>query len=78
MSVITYSTPAYTVADSITGFSGTVNLTLHRASTDEKVGETSRVGDGAFSFPWYDNTEELYVVANDGTNVGRSQDTLAT
>jgi len=78
MSVITYSTPAYTVADSITGFSGTVNLTLHRASTDEKVGETSRVGDGAFSFPWYDNTEELYVVANDGTNVGRSLNNLAT
>lgn len=76
--IITYHSITYTAADSITGFTGTVELALHRASTGEKIGETSRSGDGSFSFTWYDDTEELYVVANDGTNVGRSQDTLAS
>ena len=78
LSVITYSAPSYTCAGLITGFSGTVNLSLHRASTDEKVKETTRTGDGAYSFSWYDNTDEMYVIANDGTNVGRSPDTLAS
>ena len=30
------------------------------------------------NFTWYDNTEQLYVSASDGTKVGRSQDTLAS
>ncbi len=76
--VITFHSITYTAADSISGFSGTVDLSLHRAASGEKVLETTRSGDGAFSFTWYDDTEELYVVADDGTNVGRSEDTLAT
>ncbi len=76
--LLTYHSIKYTAADSIAGFSGTVNLSLHRAATGEKVLETTRSGDGAFSFTWYDDTEDLYVVANDGVNVGRSEDTLAT
>lgn len=75
--LITYHSITYTAADSISGFTGTVSLSLHRAS-GEKVLETTRSGDGAFSFTWYDNTEELYVVADDGVNVGRSELTLAT
>lgn len=78
LALLTYHSFTYTVSDSITGFSGTTNIDLHRTINDEKVGTTSRVGDGSFSFTWYDNTEELYVQANDGTNVGRSQDTLAS
>ena len=76
--LFTYHTITYSVADSISGFSGTVNLDVHRASTGEKVLSTTRSGDGAFSFTWYDNTEELFVSADDGTNVGRSEDTLAS
>ena len=75
--VMTYHSILFTCADSITGFSGTVNLVLHRASDNEAVRETSRSGDGAYSFNWFDNTEEMYVTADDGTNVGRSQETLA-
>lgn len=76
--LITYHTITYSVADSISGgFAGTVTLDLHRTASGEKVLTTSRVGDGAFSFTWYDNTETLFVSADDGTNVGRSQDTLA-
>lgn len=76
--VATYHTITYSVADSISGgFSGTVTLDLHRTNSGEKVLSTTRVGDGAFNFTWYDNTETLFVSADDGTNVGRSQDTLA-
>lgn len=75
---ITYHAITYTVADSVTGFSGTVTLDVHRADSGERVLTGSRSGDGAFSFVWFDNTEELYVSANDGTNQGRSADALAT
>lgn len=74
---VTYHSITSTVADSVSGFTGTVTISLHRAATGEKVLETTRTGDGAFSFTWYDNTEQLYVVATDGTNVGRSQAALA-
>lgn len=74
---ITYHSITYTAADSITGFTGTVDIALHRSATGEMVLETTRSGDGAYSFTWYDNTEYLYTVATDGTNVGRSEDTLA-
>lgn len=75
--LLTYHTITFTAADSISGFTGTVGLGLHRES-GEKVLATTRSGDGAFSFTWYDNTESLYVTADDGTNVGRSELTLAT
>lgn len=75
---LTYHSITFTAADTITGFSGTVNLGLHRVNGGEKVLETSRSGDGSFSFTWYDDTEPLYVVANDGSTVGRSEDTLAS
>jgi hypothetical protein len=76
--LVTKHNITYSVADSVSGFTGTVALALHRADSGEKVAETTRSGDGAFSFTWYDNTEEMYVVATDGAgNVGRSQDTLA-
>lgn len=81
--IITYHSITYDVADSIAGFgAGAVSIDLHRSDENadqagELVKSTSRTGNGAFSFTWYDNTEELYVTANDGTIVGRSQDTLA-
>ena len=75
--IISYHTITFTAADTITGFSGTVDLSLHRSASGEKVMSASRSGDGPFSFTWYDNTEPLFVTADDGTNVGRSQDTLA-
>lgn len=75
--LFTYHTITYSVADSISGFTGTVNLDLMRSS-GEIVAKTTRAGDGSFAFTWYDNTENLFVCANDGTNVGRSTDSLAT
>jgi hypothetical protein len=80
--IATYHSILYSVADSVTGFSGTVSIDLHRSdgnssSAGELVKSTTRAGDGAFSLTWYDDTEELYISANDGTNVGRSTDDLA-
>lgn len=77
--IMTYHTITFTVADSLSGgFSGTVYIDLCRTLTDEMVKATTRTGDGAFSFVWHDNTEQLHISASDGTHVGRSKDGLAT
>jgi hypothetical protein len=70
----TYHSITSTVSGNITNSNGgTVDISLHRAATGEKVLETSRVGNGAYSFTWYDNTEDLYVEAyEDNTYKGRS------
>jgi hypothetical protein len=82
--MMTYHEVTFTVADSVSGFSGTVTIGLHlerdsaKGIRDERVLETTRSGDGAFSFTWYDPVEQVYVVASDGTNVGRSTSGVAT
>jgi len=76
--LFTYHAITYTVADSISGFTGTAYLDLCRTLTDEMVLSTTRSGDGSFSFTWYDNTEYLFLSVSDASNVvGRSQDSLA-
>ena len=76
--LFTYHSITYTVANSVSGFSGTVYLDLCRTLTDEMVLSSTRSGDGSFSFTWYDNTEYMFISASDATNiVGRSQDSLA-
>jgi hypothetical protein len=74
--MLTYHSITSTAADSVSGFSGTVTISAHRAS-GEKVLETTRAGDGAFSLTWYDNTEPLYIIASGSTSGhGRSELTL--
>lgn len=69
---VTFHGHAVTVSGTIFGSSGgTVTISLHRASTAEKVLETTTAGDGAFSFTWYDTTEALFVLARDGSNTAR-------
>jgi hypothetical protein len=75
--MFTYHTITFAVAGNVTGFTGTVNLGLHRSATGEKVKSTTRSGDGAYSFTWYDNTEDMFVSANDGTKWGQSMDQTA-
>lgn len=77
---LSYHAITFAVAGSITGSSGgTVTITVHRTASGEKVGSTSRVGDGAYSLTWYDNTETLYAVARESAVLlGRSDDTLAS
>lgn len=81
--MFTYHTITKTVSGNITGFTGTVDLSLHRSSdnTDEPgqlLQTTTRSGDGSYSFTWYDDTENVFVEATDGTNVGRTTDGTAS
>lgn len=76
----TYHSITFTVGgDIIDSDAGTVDIALHRSSDGELLDTTSRSGDGAFSFTWHDNTENVYVVSKDASgNGGRSTDGLAT
>jgi hypothetical protein len=61
---LTYHNIAYTVSGGITGSAGgTVYLELYRTDTAELLDKTTRVGNGAYSFTWYDNTIDVIVVA---------------
>ncbi len=73
--MITYHSSVRTVSGSITGSAGgTVDIYLHRASTGEIVLSTSQIGNGSFSFDWYDDTEDLFVSAYESTTKkGRSK-----
>lgn len=77
---LTYHAITYTVSGTISGSAGgTVTITVHRSANGEKVGGTSRSGDGPYSITWYDDTETLYAVARESaTLLGRSDDTLAS
>lgn len=82
--VITYHSIDYAVAGTLSDTDGgTVNIGLHRSNDDgsrpgELLAETTRSGDGAYSFVWYDNTVPVYVTAEDGTNAGRTLDDVAS
>lgn len=63
----------FPVSGNITGSSGgTVTIELVNSNGEQLV-NTTRVGDGAFSFDWYDNTESVQVIAYESsTNKGVS------
>lgn len=77
---LTYHAITFTVSGNITGSSGgTVNIEIFRTSSGEKIGSTSRVGNGAWTFTWYDNTENVFATARESASLlGRSDDGLAT
>lgn len=77
--LFTYHSITSAVGGDIDGSAGgTVTIDLHRTSSGEKVLTTSRVGDGAFSFTWFDNTEDVFVVARESSVLlGRSDDDVA-
>jgi hypothetical protein len=73
--LLTYHGIYYTVSGNVSGSAGgTVNIDLLKDSTGEKLLTTSRVSNGAYSFNWYDNTEDVYTSAReDSTHLGRSE-----
>jgi hypothetical protein len=77
--IFTYHAITYSVSGNITNSAGgTVDIKVCRAATGERVLETSRVGDGAYTLTWHDNTEELYAEARESaTLLGRSDNALA-
>lgn len=61
---VTYHTITYTIAGNVSGSAGgTITLDAWRTDTGEKIDTTTRVGDGAYSFTWYDNTIPVFVTA---------------
>lgn len=78
--LFTYHTITYTIGGTISGSGGgTVYIDIFRVENDEKILETSRSGDGAYSLTWYDNTANVYAVAReDAAHTGRSDDETAT
>jgi len=78
--MLTYHSITYTVAGTLSGsFSGTVDLKLWRyANNDGQALQlSSRSGNGAYSFTWYDNTEPVFVTAKDATNIAVSTEQVA-
>jgi hypothetical protein len=77
--LITYHGITFNVAGNITGSNGgTVNIDLIRTDNNEVVDSTTRVGDGSYSFVWYDNTVDMIVIAYESdTKKGISQQEVA-
>ena len=78
--LFTYHTNTFTVGGDVSNSNGgTVTLGLVRTDKNERVLETSRSGNGAYSFTWYDNTQDVFVEAyEDADYKGRSADSVAT
>lgn len=71
----TYSTCGpFVVSGNVTGSSGgTVDVGLHRASDGELLKSTTVTGNSAFSFDWWDNTENVFAEASESNvRLGRS------
>lgn len=75
----TYHTITFAVAGSVSGSaSGTVNLDLRRVSDGVLLLTTSRSGNGAFSFNWFDDTADVEVIAHENdTHCGASKRDVA-
>src|SRR3990167_1194524 len=79
--ILSYHSISYTVTGTISGSGGgTVTIVAHSKLFEEKIGETSRVGNGTYSITWYDNTSgDIVVEALEfATLVGRSDDGAPT
>jgi hypothetical protein len=62
--IFTYHSITFEVSGSISGSNGgTVTLDLIRSDTNEVVDSKTKIGDGTYSFVWYDNTVDMFVVA---------------
>lgn len=74
MSVWTWHSHTFTVSGNIYGSAGgTVTINTYRSDNKELINTTTQVGNGAYSFTWYDNTISLYSEASESaTHYGRS------
>lgn len=77
----TWHAHTWAVAGTVSGYTGDgsgITVNLHRASDGEYLSTATTAAGGTYSIPWYDNTEDVYVVARqDGTHLGRSDDGVA-
>lgn len=78
--IFTYHSILSEVAGTVSGSGGgTVNIALHDGTTGEVLKTTSRVGNGAYTIPFYGDTRTCYVTAREGsTLLARSDDDTPT
>jgi hypothetical protein len=74
---VTWHAHQWTVAGTVSGYADAdgagLTVNIHRAATGELVKTITTTAGGAFTTPWFDDTEPLYVsVYEDATHVGRS------
>lgn len=79
----TWHAHQWTIAGTVSGYADAdgagLTVKVFRASNDEHVRTLTTTAGGAFTSPWFDDTEELYcVVYEDSTHVGRSANMTAT
>lgn len=79
VSTYTYHAINFSVSGSISGSSGgTITINAYSSLNRELIYSTTRIGDGSFSFEWYDNVYPIYVEAyEDSGHFGRSANVIA-
>lgn len=72
--ILTYHSITHAISGTISGSAGgAVTIGVWRPGTGEKLLQTSRTGNGAYSLTWYDDTESVFAEAYESaTLVGRS------
>jgi hypothetical protein len=81
--IFTYHTITYAVAGTVSRYADAdgagLTVNVYRQSTGEKVGSTTTTSGGAYTFTWYDDTENLFTACfEDSTHNGVSPPGLAT
>jgi hypothetical protein len=78
--VVTYHSISYAISGTVSGSSGgTVNIMAFRNGVHQLIQTTTRIGNGAFSIPWYDNTIKVYCAFYESdTLVGITKPDFAT
>jgi hypothetical protein len=75
---VTYHTLTHTITGSVTGSDGEeITLDLVRSSDGQRMKRTTRMGDGPYTFTWYDDTTPMHVTALGTGNSGRSSSGVA-
>jgi hypothetical protein len=76
----TYHSMTFDFTGDVTGSGGgTVTVYLYRADTGERIGTTSRTGNGSYTITCYDNVTTLFAEAREGASyLGRSDNGTAS
>jgi hypothetical protein len=76
---VTYHSMLFPIEGTISGSAGgTVSITAYRASDGTVLGSTSRTGNGTYSITWYDDIDDVIVVAEETSELrGISKEDVA-
>ena len=77
---ITYHSITQPISGTLSGVAGDTEVTLkaYNAFTGQLVNSTTRIGNGSYTIDWIEDTEPVFVVAEDGTGpIGVSQQAVA-